>query len=558
MPERDVLQADLLIVGGGPAGLAAAIHFRRLLERARAESPAVPDLSVLLLEKGASLGAHVISGAVLDRAGLDAILPPTETARGLGFVPCRISRHEYLTRGRCLPLPWVPSQLRDDGQTIISLNALVRWMGAEAEALGVEIATGFAGVTPLLEGRRVVGVRTGDRGRSRSGQPRPDFSAGADVRARLTVLAEGARGSVTGQVVRGLDLDSDRQRPVYALGFKEVWEVPAGRIEAGTSLHFLGYPLRGDTYGGGFAYAHTDRQVSVGLVVGLDYRDPRLDPFACFQNLKMHPRVRRLLQGGRALQFGARTLNEGGWYALPRPFAEGLLLAGEGAGYLDTLRLKGIHLALRSGMLAAETALEALLAGDVGARRLAAYERLIHGSDVGRALKRARNVRQGFRFGRAAGVVNAALLALTRGRGLKDPLAPSEGAARMRRTGTRGAPEPPPERALGEPSASLAFDRATSLARSGTTHDEDQPPHLLVKEPEICLTRCASEYGQPCERFCPAGVYEIERQAGGRGTRLLIHAANCLHCKTCEIMDPYQIIEWVPPEGGGGPRYEDT
>jgi electron-transferring-flavoprotein dehydrogenase len=556
MTARDTLEADLLIVGGGPAGLATAIHFRRLLARLRAQTPGVPDFSVLLLEKGAALGAHVMSGAAMDAAVLAELVPEGSAAGAPPLVPCQASSHEIFTARRSLRLPWVPPLLRNDGLALVRLGALVKWMGAEAEALGVEIATGFAGVSPLLESGRVVGVRTGDRGRDRAGQPKPGFSLGADVRAPLTVLAEGAHGSLTRQVASALGLDKGRQPAVYALGFKEVWEIPAGRLAGGASLHTLGYPLRGDVFGGGFVYSHSAREVSVGLVASLDYRDPRLDPFALFQELKLHPRIRGLLEGGRPLAFGARTLDEGGWHALPQPYADGLLLVGEAAGYLDTLRLKGIHLAIRSGMLAADTALEALVGANVTATSLSAYERRVRASEVGVALRRCRNLRAGFRWGRLAGLANAVLPTLTGGRGPEGPLARGGRAPGMGKLAEIGPRASGPARRQELPASPLISDRATAVFRAGTQAEEDQPSHLHVKDTAVCLTRCGSEYGQPCERFCPADVYEIVRAADGRPTGLNIHAANCLHCKTCEIADPYGIIEWVPPEGGSGPRYE--
>jgi electron-transferring-flavoprotein dehydrogenase len=556
MTEREIIEADIVIVGAGPAGLATAIHFRRLLAGLRARDARVPDLSVVVLEKGPEVGAHLLSGAILDPQALEELLPTADRTTSAPGVRCRESLYEYLTERRSMRWPWVPPRMRNHGCVIVCLNRLSRWLLDEAESLGIEVATGFAAVGPLIEQGRVVGVRTSDKGRDRAGHPKPGFAAGADVRARLTVLAEGSRGNVTRATLSALELDRGRQTPVFALGLKELWEIPEGRIPAGVAVHTLGYPLDSRTYGGGFLYASSEREVSLGLVVGLDYPDPRLDPHALFQRFKTHPRVRRLLEGGRVLGSGARTLNEGGWYAVPQPFADGLLIVGEAAGFLDTLRLKGIHLALRSGMLAAETAAEALLAEDVSARRLAAYQERIAASPLRRELWRSRNFRQGFRHGRWVGLTHAVAQSLSGGRGLKDPLPPSRGAGELRRL-ERLAPldgEGVGNRVAMAPG--LAFDRATSVFHSGTSHAEDQPSHLVVRDALLCVTRCATEYGHPCERFCPAGVYEIARDAQGRPERLLVHATDCLHCKTCEIMDPYQIIEWTPPEDGGGPRYE--
>jgi electron-transferring-flavoprotein dehydrogenase len=452
--------------------------------------------------------------------------------------------------------PWVPSGLSQRGLQILSLNRLVQWLAEAAEAEGVQLAPGFAATAPLIEDGRVVGVRTGDSGLDRQGRPKASFQAGADVRARVTVVAEGARGSLFRQLDDALHLSAARPAPVYALGLKELWQVQSGRARAGQVLHTLGHPLNGSVYGGGFLYEHADDQVSVGLVVGLDYQDPRLDPYVLFQRFKSHPRIRKVLEGGRLLGYGARALNEGGWYSVPKLWGHGFLLVGESAGLLDTLRLKGVHLALESGMLAAETALSALSEGDASEERLRVYGDRVAASCIRAELWRARNARQAFRSGRGLGLVQTALQALSGGRGLVDPLPHSRGFAEMRRLDQvdqrLSSASPLAERA----DPQVTFDRATALAASRTSHEEDQPTHLLVADPEICAGRCRADYGNPCQRFCPAGVYEMAVDHEGAKPRLLIHASNCLHCKTCEIMDPYQIITWVPPETGGGPSYE--
>ncbi len=555
--ERERLETDLLIVGGGPAGLAAAIHFARRLAAASATRPGARALEVMLVEKAADFGAHSLSGAVFDGRALTELLPGVDWASEIGATPCAAEALELFTERGALRAPWLPPSLRSTGLHIVSLSRLVRRLAQEAEALGVQLAAGFAAAAPLLEGGRLVGVRMADRGRDKLGQPKAGFEPGADVQARLTIVAEGARGSLTGQLVRSFGLDQGRLAPTYALGFKDLWELAPGRLDAGSVLHTLGYPLDGATFGGGFVYAHDARLASVGLVAGLDYRDPRLDPLERFEAFKAHPRLARLLAGGQRLRFGARTLNEGGYYAAPRPYGEGFLLAGEGAGLLDVRRLKGIHLALQSGSLAAETALEALVAGDTSAAALAAYATRLDASPVGSELRLARNFRQAFKRGRLLGLVQAGVQAITAGHGLRDPLPPSRGFAEMRRL----------DAVTGRPGQAGRVDRPAAVYLSGTTHEEDQPSHLLVADAAICVGRCATEYGNPCERFCPAGVYEIVTDTGGLGggpkaaggggaRRLLIHANNCLHCKTCEIMDPYQIITWTPPEGGGGPRFE--
>jgi len=555
MSVRETLETDLLVVGGGPAGLATAIHFRRCLAELRQRRPELPDLSVTVIEKAREFGAHCVSGAVVDVEPLVRLLPGRELP---GFaVPCTGEQIAWLTQTRAVVSPWMPRYLRQRGLQILSVNRLVRWLAEAAEVEGVQLAAGFAATAPLIEDGRVMGVRTGDSGLDRQGRPKPSFQAGADVRARVTVVAEGARGSLLRQLDDALHLSAGRPAPVYALGLKELWQVERGRAQAGQVLHTLGYPLDGSVYGGGFLYGHAGDQVSVGLVVGLDYQDPRLDPYVLFQRFKSHPRIRKVLEGGRILGYGARALNEGGWYSVPKLWGNGFLLVGESAGFLDTRRLKGVHLAIESGMLAAETALEALSQGDGrGDERLAAYADRVASSRIRQDLWQARNARQAFRSGRVLGLAQTALQALSRGRGLVDPLAPSRGHAEMRPLNQLEQPRDAASRVAGQMDRQVTFDRATALAASGTNHEEDQPPHLVVADPEVCAGRCRAEYDNPCQRFCPAGVYEIVAEHEAGKPRLLIHASNCLHCKTCEIMDPYQIITWVPPEAGGGPSYE--
>ena len=554
MSTRDTLHTDLLVVGGGPAGLATAIHFRRRLAELRREASELPDFTVTVIEKAREFGAHCLSGAIVDVGPLARLLPGRELPAFA--VACAEEQVAWLTQARAFASPWIPRILRQRGNVSLSLSRLVRWLAEVAEAEGIQLAPGFAAAAPVIEDGRVVGVRTGDSGRDRLGRPKASFQAGADVRARVTVVAEGARGSLLRQLDAAFQLSANRRAPVYALGLKELWQVPSGRAKPGQVLHTLGYPLENSVYGGGFLYGHADDQVSVGLIVGLDYRDPHLDPFLLFQRFKRHARVRRVLEGGRVLGYGARTLNEGGWYGLPKLWGNGFLLVGESAGLLDTLRLKGVHLAIESGILAAETALDALGHDDVSEERLSAYGDSVASSRIRTELWRARNFRQAFRSGRLLGLVQSALQALSGGRGLVDPLAHSRGYAEMRRVAEVGHGGRSAAHADDRADGQLTFDRTTALAASRVSHEEDQPVHLLVADPDLCAVRCRDDYDNPCQRFCPAGVYELVVDRAGARPRLLIHASNCLHCKSCEIMDPYQIITWVPPEAGGGPSYE--
>jgi electron-transferring-flavoprotein dehydrogenase len=551
---HDTLHTDILVVGGGPAGLATAIHFRRRLAELRRERSGLPDFTVTVIEKAREFGVHCLSGAIVDVGPLARLLPGRELP---GFaVPCAEEQLAWLTPKRTFASPWIPRVLSQRGNVSLSLSRLVRWLAEAAEAEGVQLAPGFAAAAPLVEDGRVVGVRTGDSGRDRLGRPKASFQAGADVRARVTVVAEGARGSLARQLDAAFHLSSGRPAPVYALGMKELWQVPSGRVKPGQVLHTLGFPLKSSVYGGGFLYGHADDQVSVGLIVGLDYQDPCLDPYLLFQRFKRHARIRRVLEAGRVLGYGARTLNEGGWYGLPKLWGNGFLLVGESAGLLDTLRLKGVHLAIESGILAAEAALDALCHDDVGEDQLSIYGDRVASSRIRAELWRARNFRQAFRSGRTLGLVQAALQGLSGGRGLIDPMAHSRGYAEMRRVADVGRRHGAVSQADDRTDEQLTFDRTTALAASRVSHEEDQPTHLVVADPGLCAVRCRDEYDNPCQRFCPAAVYELVVDHAGATPRLLIHASNCLHCKTCEIMDPYQIITWVPPEAGGGPFYE--
>ena len=550
MPEaREKLDADVLIVGAGPAGLACALHLSRLI-RQHNESGAKPELStenIYVLEKGREIGAHQLSGAVMDPRGLAELVPDFEKTAPLD-TPVTDDAAYFLTSANAWKLPITPPPLRNHGNYIISLNKLAKWLGGLVEQAGVNIFTQFAGAELIYEGDGIAGVITEDKGRDKDGKPKDNFTPGYELRAKITVLAEGPRGSLTKDLVARKKLDGLNPQ-AYSIGVKELWDVPEGRIAPGWVAHTLGWPLNSSMYGGGWVYGLRDNRVSLGLVTGLEYHNPRFDPHEAFQKFKTHPFVRRVLDGGKLVRYGAKSVPTGGWYSMPRTYLDGGLIIGDSAAFLNSQRLKGIHMALKTGMLAAETIFEALRAGDASAQKLSAFPRKVEESWVAKELRGVRNFHQGFQHGLWIGLAHAAAQFVTGGRGLVDPMRAPAGYQEYHRLDGAGAAPP---RFAGD--GKLTFDRLTDVYHSGTRHDEDQPCHLHVLDTNICVGRCVTEYGNPCQYFCPAAVYEMVEEKGAR--RLKIRAANCVHCKTCDIADPYQIINWVPPEGGGGPSYE--
>ena len=548
--ERETLDVDVLVVGGGPAGLAAAYRLARL-NREQGGEP----LMVAVLEKARAAGAHMLSGAVLDPSALSELMPDWKTRGAPLNVPVRDDRIYFLTRRRALAFPVTPPPLRNHGHYVVSLNRLAKWLTEQVEAAGVDVFTGFPATELLYEGDRVVGVRTGDRGVDRHGERKSTFEPGVDIRAGVTVLADGVRGNLTKTLIRRFHLDAGCSPQSHAIGIKELWDVAPDRLPAGAVIHTMGHPLRFEEFGGGFVYALPEGRLSVGFVAGLDYRDPLFDPHVAFQRFKRHPLVSNLLAGGQMVRYGAKALPEGGWHALPRCHVDGALIVGDAAGFLNSMRLKGIHLAMRSGMHAADVAFRAVRENDVSGRRLSEYARLVEEGPIRRELYPVRNVHQSFAGGLLGGLLYSGLSLVTGGWWIRDPMPSHAGHERTRRVKQyygAARPELP-----GVPiDRTLTFDRLTNVHYSGTRHDEDQPSHLLVADTDICRTRCIEEYRNPCTRFCPANVYEIVDADAGAGKRLQINASNCVHCKTCDIMDPYQIIDWVPPEGGGGPSYE--
>jgi electron-transferring-flavoprotein dehydrogenase len=557
--ERETLEVDVLIVGGGPAGMSAALRLAQL-QREKGGEP----LAIAVLEKAREAGAHMLSGAVLDPSTLRDLVPDfTEKGAPLATAATRDEIY-FLTRTTQVRLPITPPFFQNHGNYVISLNKFVKWLAGLVEAEGIDIFTGFAATEVLFDRSsgpgqtgRVAGVRTGDRGVDKHGRKKPTFEPGVDIRAKVTILADGVRGNLTKSLVRQLGLDEGRAPQVYAIGIKELWEVPSGRTAAGRVVHTMGYPLKMEEFGGAFMYSLPDNLVALGLVSGLDYRDPMFDPYVAFQHLKRHPLISSVLEGGQIVRYGAKALPEGGWYTIPKTYTAGALIVGDAGGFMNSVRLKGIHLAMRTGMLAAETAFDAVRAGDTSESALKAYDDRVQASVVRKELYPVRNVHQAFGYGSVAGAAFAGLSLVTGGWWYRDPMPSHGGWTRIRKLADYYKDARPDPDSTVNPvkiDRQLTFDRLTNVHYSGTRHPEDQPSHLIVHDANICATRCREEYGNPCIRFCPANVYEMVDDGAGK-KKLQINASNCVHCKTCDIMDPYQIIDWVPPEGGG-PQYD--
>ena len=547
--QREQLEADVLIVGAGPAGLSCALHLANLIKKHN-DSGAKPQLSaenIYVLEKGREIGAHQLSGAIMNPKALAELVPDFEKSAPLD-TPVTDSAALLFTKNSSFRFPITPPPFQNKGNYVVSLNKITKWLGCLVEAAGVNVFKEFGGASLIYEGDAIAGVITEDKGLDKNGKLKDNYTPGYDLRAKVTVLAEGPRGSLTKNLVATKKLDNINPQ-IYSLGIKELWDVQPGKIAPGYVAHTLGWPVSTDMYGGGWIYGLSNNRVSIGLVIGLEYANPQFDPHAAFQTWKTHPFVKNILEGGKLVRYGAKSLPAGGWYSMPRNYVDGALIIGDSGSFLDSQRLKGIHMAMKSGMLAAETIFEALKSGDASAKTLSAFPQKVDQSYIKKELCAVRNFHQSFKYGLYGGLFLGALQQISGGRGLIDPMHVHAGYEDYKKIHGR----PAPERFKGD--GRLTFDRLTDVYHSGTRHEEDQPCHLHVADTNICSTKCVVEYGNPCQYFCPAAVYEMAKDPSGT-LKLKINAANCVHCKTCDIADPYQIIDWVVPEGGGGPNYE--
>jgi electron-transferring-flavoprotein dehydrogenase len=543
--ERESMEYDVVIVGAGPSGLSTAIRLRQIAEESGNE------LSVCVIEKGSEVGAHILSGAVLEPRALDELFPDWKERGAPLHTPVAQDKFMFLTRTSGFRMP-TPPQMNNHGNYIISLGNLCRWLAEQAEAMGVEIYPGFAAAEVLYaEDGSVRGIATGDMGIGKDGEPTANHAPGIELHAKQTVFSEGCRGSLTKTLFERFNLRDGTDPQTFGIGIKELWEVDPSVHQEGMVMHTIGWPVDSSTYGGSFLYHLENNQISVGYVIGLDYQNPHLSPFDEFQRFKTHPKIRPFFEGGRRIAYGARAINEGGFQSIPKLTFPGGLIVGCAAGFLNVPKIKGSHTVMKSGMTAAEAIAAALAASDEGGHGLEVsdFGERIKATWVWDELYRVRNIRPGFRSGTMFGLVHAALdTYLFKGKAPwtlrhhpdHESLRPAAHCEKIQ---------------YPKPDGQVSFDKPSSVFISNTNHEENQPAHLTLKDAGIPVVHNLEYYDAPEQRFCPAGVYEIVHDDDGENPALQINAQNCVHCKTCDIKDPTQNINWVVPEGGGGPNY---
>ena len=564
---RETMEADIVIVGGGAAGLSCAYHLQTQILKYNEEIAAgkktglaIADPMIIVLEKGSEIGAHSLSGAVLNTSALSEMIPDFKEQGCPLDAEVKKDAVYYLSENSSFKLPITPPPFHNVGKHIISLSKLNRWLAAKCEEKGINIFPGFAAVEALYEGDKIVGIRTGDKGLDKDGQPKANFEAGLILKAKLVIFAEGTRGSLFKQVSKKLNLREGKNPEVFEEGVKEVIQMPAGTVEAGNVIHTMGYPLK-KSIGGTFIYTIPGDKIILGLVAYLDSKDPLLDPHRELQKLKTHPFLQKMLKGGKVIAYGGKTLPAGGWYSMPKLYGDGFMVCGDSASMVDVQKLKGIHLAMKAGMMAAETALECMIANEFSASLTQKYEEKIKSSFVKKELYRVRNFHQTLSLGMISSLPLIAFQEISGGRGLVDGMRSHVDAKTTDKVieiwGHEGLNHK--DNQLPKPDGMLFYDKLSSVFLTGTQHDENSPNHLLLQNADICRTVCEPQYKSPCVQFCPASVYEMKPTTKPGGNfDLMINYTNCIHCKTCDIKCPFENIDWTAPEGGGGPKYTET
>jgi len=546
MSNDNLIETDVLVIGAGPAGLAFAIHYADLIKKNNLA------LSVLVLEKAASLGNHTLSGAVMNLKTIKELLPEVD----LKSIPTatEVKREEilFLTKNSAFALPFHPKVMSNKGNHILSLGAMVRWLGGIAEQKGVEIFAGVAGYEPIFDNGKLVGVLTGASGLDHTGAPMANYQPPTEVRAKIVILAEGSRGHLTKRLIEKFNLAQGKNPQVYSLGVKEIWEVPEGSFGAGEIIHSLGFPLAADQFGGGFVYGLSKTQVAIGFCSGLDYSNPDFDPHGALQMYKTHPRIAVIIKNGKLLKYGAKNIPEGGLFSLPRLYHDNFMIIGDAAGFVAMPSLKGIHLSIKAAMTAAHAAFTAIQKGDTSAQQLELYENLFKQTTQYSELYAARNFRQCFTSNLYTGFLKFGINQMTAGRGIslsgQLPIAADYKQCKLTAKQNRLA-----EYIFDGKST---FDKEADVFYSGTKHDEEQPCHILLSSTDIC-GECIEKYQAPCQHFCPAKVFELTLDAQTKKQKIALHPSNCIHCKTCDIKDPFQNVTWVPPYGADGPQYDN-